>query len=288
MHMSTASVTAKVCAYLRGIDAIRQDRIFNDYLALELLSNSEHEEIAQLTKDYRGTPVLQAMQSVPLSRSTWAEGHLQCFAQGKRQVQYLILGAGLDTFAWRNQNTRIRVFEIDHPATQQYKQERIANLQWHANSQIIFAGVNFEQDSLQERLQASGLDPYLPTLISILGVSYYLPFTAFASTLQALSTLLKGPTRLLFDYQQAGFERLLGPQMLAAFTKSLGESMAEGYEYSALIGLLSTLGWTHFEHLAPFDIDRIYFKKRHDHLHAFESVHLLAATRSSVTYSHNA
>lgn len=277
--MSTASVTAKVCAYLRGQDAIRQDRIFNDYLALDLLSSSESYEISKLTLAYSGTPVLQAMQSVPLSRSAWAEGHLQCFAQGKGQVQYLILGAGLDTFAWRNQNTAIRVFEIDHPATQKDKRMRVNTLRWRSSSQITFTGVNFEHDDLQERLLVSGFDPYLPTLISILGVSYYLPFVAFATTLQALSTLLKGQARILFDYQQAGFESLAGPRSLADFTQGLGESMADGYDYKDLTKLLSALGWMHIEHLAPLDLDHIYFKHRRDNLHAFESVHLLSAGR---------
>lgn len=279
MQSHTASVTAKICAYLRGIEAGNSKKIFNDYLAMDLLSKKERADMSELTREYQDTAALQAMTSVPLSRSAWAEGHLACFAQGRTHLQYLILGAGLDTFAWRNRNRGIRVFEVDHPATQKDKKSRIQSLHWQSKAETFFTGVNFGYDDLNSRLLEDGFDPALPTLISILGVSYYLPFAAFADTLSSLSKLLRGPARILFDYQHKDFDDFSGSRSLSAFTALFGERMAAGYQPYEIFNLLEKLGWHHSEHLAPQDIEKRYFASRHDGLHAFESVHFLAAGR---------
>ena len=276
MQTNTASVTAKLCAYSRWINAGRYG-LFNDYLAGELLGEQEQYAMHSLMEAHEGKLLDSALPSILLSRSAWAEGHLACFSQGLGDIQYVIMGAGLDTFAYRNTNPKIRIFEVDHPDTQREKRERIARLNWKINSQLIFTPVDFTRDSLSQKLLESGFNPYLPTFITILGVAYYLPFVQFASTVGELSGLVKAQSRLLFDFQIEGFQSMKQPLELAAFTSTLGEVMADGYAVSDVEALLFENGWQFSEHLSPSSINERYFHHDAQNLKAFDSVHFMAA-----------
>ncbi len=283
MQTNTASVTAKLCAYSRWINSGRLG-LFNDYLAGELLGEQEQQAMHSLINEHAGELLNSALPSILLSRSAWAEGHLECFSQGLGDIQYVILGAGLDTFAFRNTNSKIRIFEVDHPNTQQEKLERIAKLNWKLNSKLVFTSVDFTKDSLSQRLLESGFNPFIPTFITILGVAYYLPFEHFAATVSELSKLIKAPSRLLFDFQIEGFQNMKLPLELAAFTKSLGESMADGYEISTLEALLFENGWQFSEHLTPSSINERYFQQNDNDLKAFDSVHFMAAAFTNTLF----
>lgn len=279
MRANTSSITAKVCAYARAEGALKSSgRIFDDYLAFDLLGGRERRQVLEIMRDERHRGIVSELGSIPLTRSAWAEGHLSCFAQSRQRVQYVILGAGMDTFAWRNRNPLIRVFEVDHPDTQREKRERIRTLSWSAPADVVFTGVDFTRDSLEERLLQSGFDPLIPTFVTILGVTYYLPFEAFAATLNSLSSLIKGSGRVLFDFQIKGYESMVRPRLLAEFTSTLGERMAEGYDVAALEAMLFEQGWRFSEHLDPQAIGR-RFLNHQDGPKAFDSVHFMAAAR---------
>jgi methyltransferase (TIGR00027 family) len=278
MKDSTASITAKICAYTRA-PSNDSKAVFNDYLAPALLTSHDHRDIERILKGRAQGGAGAAFASVPLTRSAWAEGHLTCFAAGRERVQYVILGAGLDTFAWRNRDPRIRVFEVDHPDTQREKRSRIASLSWQSASAVTFTGVDFNRDSLASRLLESGFDPRYPSFFTILGVAYYLPFEAFSRTVSEISKIAGAHSRLLFDFQIAGYERMRTARELSDFTAELGEEMARGYTVSEVEALLFEQGWSFSEHLTPSAIDERYFRHSSAAMRAFDSVHFMAASR---------
>ncbi|MCR5536393.1 MAG: class I SAM-dependent methyltransferase [Succinivibrio sp.] len=281
MQSDTGSYTAKICAWVRATHSrTTQERIFNDSLAGTLIGRQTATEVIRLIKttDADHQPAFDELSAeffpIPLSRSAWAEGELHIFAEGKKQVQYVILGAGLDTFAWRNQQHNIKTFEVDHPFTQRQKLNRLAALRWNIRK-AVFVAVDFAQDVLQERLMKEGFDPTLPTVFTILGVSYYLEFNTFLKTMQAIAGLMQAPTRVLFDFQDGSCDsRSL---KLSSFTASLGEPMAGWYEVTALKGQLRQLGYHGIFHLTPATIAERYFRQRHDGLKAYQTVHFIKA-----------
>ena len=131
------SVTAKICAFVRAWHSNRaRQKIYDDYLAYDMLGREEYESIydlissgidgtQQLTREDTEQLINEYFAPIPLSRIHFNESRLEEFAAENGKIQYVICGAGSDTFAFRNDNDDIEVFEIDHPDTQRYKLEKI-------------------------------------------------------------------------------------------------------------------------------------------------------------------
>src|SRR5262249_55781148 len=119
--------------------------------------------------------------------------------------QYVILGAGLDTFAFRRPNlaAKLQVYEVDHPVTQALKRERIAVPGWDIPPHLHFVPIDFTKESLSEALQCSPYDPAKLTFLSWLGVTYYLTREAIFSTLKDITTIAPTDSTLVFDYMDA-------------------------------------------------------------------------------------
>ncbi|RLU79715.1 SAM-dependent methyltransferase [Streptomyces griseocarneus] len=131
-------------------------------------------------------------------RSRFAEDALAAAtADGTRQV--VILGAGLDTFAYRNPHTGLKVFEADHPATQAWKRQQLAAAGIGIPSSVTFAPVDFERDTLAGALASAGLDRSRPAFFFWLGVTPYLTRDAVLSTLRFVAGH-SGPVQVVFDY----------------------------------------------------------------------------------------
>jgi methyltransferase (TIGR00027 family) len=138
------------------------------------------------------------MRAFIAARSRFAEDSLAAaVARGARQ--YVVLGAGLDTFAHRNPHPGLRVFEVDHPATQAWKQELLAHAALDAPPSLTFVPVDFEHQDLPQRLLASGLDPTRPTFFAWLGVVPYLTLEAFRATVAFLAAQPPG-SGVVLDY----------------------------------------------------------------------------------------
>jgi methyltransferase (TIGR00027 family) len=115
-------------------------------------------------------------------------------------TQYVILGAGLDSFAYRSAlATRVRVFEVDHPATQDWKRAQLAAARIPVPDSTAFVPADFEHDSLARQLRAAGFDPDRPALVSWLGVTMYLTWPAISQTLAEISGFAAG-SELITDY----------------------------------------------------------------------------------------
>jgi methyltransferase (TIGR00027 family) len=134
-------------------------------------------------------------------RSRYAEDAL-AKAVARRVQQYVLLGAGLDTFAHRNSYAHLEVFEIGHPSAQRWKRELLAESQLPAPDNLHYVPVDFERESLAARLKQSGLDPAAPTMFAWLGVVMYLTYAAFRSTLNLIAGFPSGSTVVL-DYETA-------------------------------------------------------------------------------------
>jgi methyltransferase (TIGR00027 family) len=198
MNNGRPSQTALTAAAARAAHLIvdGDPPIFVDGLASALLGDRADELLAYHRA--HGTHlVLSGARAQVVCRSRYTEDRL---ADRVRDgfTQYAILGAGLDSFAYRSE-LAVRVFEVDHPATQQWKRGLLSAAGITIPEQVTFVPVDFEADSLADRLVHSGFDPARPALVAWLGVTMYLTAEAIGRTLSVIGGLAPG-TELVADY----------------------------------------------------------------------------------------
>ncbi len=174
--------------------------VFQDPLAVQILGSELQQELLRTPDGYR-RPFSAALRAWIVVRARLAEDTLQAGVRELEARQYLVLGAGLDTFACRNPYPALRVFEVDHPATQAWKLQMLEAADVAPLPSAGFVAVDFERDSLRERLLAAGFDERARTVTAWLGVVPYLTRSAFHATLRVLSGFAAG-SRVVFDYSQ--------------------------------------------------------------------------------------
>ncbi|MFE3194101.1 class I SAM-dependent methyltransferase [Nocardia sp. NPDC059240] len=185
-------------------------------------------------------------------RHRFAEDALAAVADRIEQV--VILGAGLDTFGYRNPYPGLRVFEVDHPATQQWKRERLADAGIAVPSAVRFVPVDFETDTLAASLAAAGFDRSAPTFFVWLGVIVYLTPESVTATLRFIAEH-SARTEVVFDY--SGPISALPPQhrpmaeRLTRVMDELGEPWLSLFTPEEIAGQLHSLGFSQIE-----DLDR--------------------------------
>ena len=298
-----ASITALMSSFGRAFHAENEEHpVFADHLAKELMSEDEYAAVqgyilggAQFfepeinTADLQPKELLRRLVNVhiapsPLCRAAYTEKALKAaILTGTKQ--YVILGAGLDTFAFREKEflSKYRVFEADHPLTQADKKERIARAGWTVPDNLTFVPVDFTKDDVTEHLLAAGFDPSVKTFFSWLGVTYYLSAEAIEAMLSALSELCADGSTLVFDYPDENFldvpeKRVQNTIMMA---KAGGEPMQSAFSYSELEKLLEKHGFLIYELLTPDDIQRDIIDKVGANLKAFEHVNYCLAVRKN-------
>jgi methyltransferase (TIGR00027 family) len=171
--------------------------IFADTLAAALLGDRA-EELVAYHRLHGAHPVLAGARVQVTCRSRYAEDAL-ARAAGAGVTQYVILGAGLDSFAYRDGAGRVRVFEVDHPASQQVKRAALAAAGIEVPGSVRFVPADLAVDPLARCLAAAGFDVAAPAVVSWLGVMMYLTPEAVARTLAAVAGLAPG-TELIADY----------------------------------------------------------------------------------------
>ena len=180
--------------------------------------------------------------------------------------QYLVLAAGLDTFALRYGSAGVQVFEVDHPATQAWKRELLVS----PPACLCFVPVNFEHDTVADALTATLFDTRLSTFVSWLGTTYYLSRAAIAQTLRDVRERTPAGTRLVLDYWSdapSGDFRanlLLGGTRIA--TAFQGEPMRSLFTVADMYALVEDSGWRVREHLPPAAQNARYLAQRSDGL----------------------
>lgn len=284
------SVTAKICAFVRAWHSNRsRQKIYDDYLAYDMLGKEEYDSIYELissgldgsqkfSREDTEQIIAEYFAPIPLSRIHFSESRLADFARENGNVQYVICGAGSDTFSFRNDNDDIEIFEIDHPDTQRYKLEKIRELEWNIRSNVHFVPVDFEKERMCDKLLEAGFDPAKKTFFSILGVTYYLTLDVFTDTLKQMAELSALGSGLVFDYpiKTGAFPRRV--ERLEKMTEALGEVMRGGYDYNEVSRALYSLGFQIDAYMPPEKVQREYFDGRQDDLKAFENVSLISAT----------
>ena len=287
------SVTAKICAFVRAWHSnYSRQKIYDDYLAYDMLGNEEYDNIYKLiSSGFDGSQqfsredteqiISEYFAPIPLSRIHFNESRFADFAKENGKVQYVICGAGSDTFAFRNDNESIEVFEIDHPDTQRYKLEKIRRLEWNIRKNVHYVPVDFEKERMCDKLLESGFEPNVKTFFSIMGVTYYLTLDVFTDTIKQMAELSALGSRLVFDYPIKTGNFPCRTARLKQITEKLGEVMRGGYDYNEVSRALYSLGFQIDTYMPPEKVQREYFDGRKDNLKAFENVSFISATYTS-------
>jgi methyltransferase (TIGR00027 family) len=198
--------------------------------------------------------------------------------------QYVILGAGLDSFAWCRPDLlgRVRVFEVDHPATQKWKRERACALGLPTNDHHVFVPVDFEVEALDDRLAAAGFDGSRPALFSWVGTTMYLTAGAIESTLGVVARCASG-TEIVLGYNVSReYCDDFGREYLAAFTptaKGIGEPLASSFAPAEMEALIARCGLAVAAHPTSEDLDARYCASRADGLRPLITLERLIAAR---------
>lgn len=211
-------------------------------------------------------PFSVGMRAWLVARSRYTEDKLaQAVGRGVRQ--YVVLGAGLDTFAHRNPHPRLTVFEVDHPATQEWKRELLAASGLPEPASLRYVAVDFERQSLARELELNGLDFSAPTVFAWLGVVPYLTHPAFRATLNFAAKFPAG-SGVLLDYALPRHalppEEVAARDLLAARVESLGEPFQLFFTRAEIAVELSCFAL--IEDLGPAELNSLYFADRADRL----------------------
>lgn len=300
MEENRASITSVVTAFSRAYHAAYDSpKIFDDYLAIRLFAEEESKyleynmaeslkfldpELAASCPDQASALKLAMRFNAPttLSRSRYTEDIVENLVnQGFRQ--YVILGAGLDTFAFRHPDIaeKIRIFEVDHPASQAQKKERLNNAGLVPGTQHYFLPVDFTKASLAEALGASAFNPREPSIFSWLGVTFYLTHEVVMDTLRTISEISSSGSMVIFDFmnKEAFIPGKASKQSkkIQEIVKTAGEPMQTGLDIDRLSAGLDEAGLFLKEMLRPDEIEARYFKDRSDGYHASEHIHFAYA-----------
>ena len=202
--------------------------VFDDPLAVRIIGARAEANLPEQPKNF----VAARFRAFMAARSRFAEDELRAaVARGVRQ--YVVLGAGLDTFAYRNPFPHLRVFEVDHPATQAWKRKRLAQVGIPVPSSMTFAPVDFERQTFDDGLREAGFDETAPTFFSWLGVTMYLESDIVLGIVRAIREM-SATNGVVFDYAV--------PRESLGFVGRLALQFMKQYEDAGLKGKVPLLG----------------------------------------------
>lgn len=182
--------------------------------------------------------------------------------------QYVILGAGLDSFSMRQDGLldKLRIFELDHPATQAMKRDKVASVFGGIPANLVFVPMDFETDHLDDALARADFDPQTPSFFSWLGTTYYLTKDAIRETLARIAGLAAPGSRMVLDYKinrdLVPVESLPFADRLDRFVARRGEPMLSTFTPEELKDVMSGFGFEEVEDVAAGDQKRRYLNER--------------------------
>lgn len=267
MQQGQPSRTALAAAAHRAAhQVLERGYFFYDPLAVRILGPGAEAMLRDAAED----PSRRRMRMFIALRTRFAEDALeQAVGRGVRQL--VVLGAGLDTYAYRSPFAqRLRIFEVDHPATQDWKRARLAEASIAIPEWLTFAPVDFEKgafevQTLSDGLAAAGFDPSQQTFFTWLGVVPYLTGPAIFSTLGFIAGL-PGGAHVVFDYSDP--PESLAPELReyhdarAARVAQLGEAWISYFQPADLRAKLDACGFNQVDDLGPRQIAERYFPNR--------------------------
>ncbi len=242
-------------------------RVYDDPLALKLVGAEE--EAGLRAKSARSvTQLEQTIRASMAARSRFARDCLdEAVARGVRQI--VVMGAGLDTTVLQDVYKDLRGFEIDHPATQSWKKQVLADAGIATPANLTFVPVDFTKQALAGELPRAGWDANTPTFFSWLGVTPYLPPSAVAETLRFIAARPAG-SEIAFDVSTPPgavtlYERLA---RIAYGLKNAirGETVGTRFDPAQLAAEMRAMGYRDVAFLAGGDVNARYFAGRADGL----------------------
>jgi methyltransferase (TIGR00027 family) len=281
LQRGQASRTALGVALRRAAHQIYDEDplVLNDPIAVPLLGSRYAKALADAQEDLNEESS-RLMRAWLVARSRFAEDHLaRAVEAGVRQ--YVILGAGLDTFGFRNPHPELEVYEVDHLATQSWKQELAQASEVVAPESLHFVPIDFETQNLSERLEEAGLDSHAPTVFALLGVVMYLTADAFGETLKYIAGFPEG-SGVIFDYAVPRHllpaEEIDARDELASRVESIGEPFRLFFSPDEIGKVLGAFGL--IEDVDDKELNHRYFAGRTDQLNLKgRSGHMIAAYR---------
>ena len=269
------SQTALGTAYMRAAHQLfeTQPRILDDPVALSLLGPVALQRIKDTADHYR-TPERLALRAHVVLRSRFAEDRLAA-AVLRGITQYVILGAGFDTFALRQPQwaQALKILEVDHPGTQAMKRSHLTAAGLAMPKNAAFAGIDFEHETLQVGLLRYHVMMDEPTFFSWLGVTMYLKEDTIDAVLRSVATFPPGSEIVLtFAPAPAG-----SPSPLAQRAANLGEPWVSYFEPDALEAKLRGAGFSKVEFLSTAEAEARYFSQRPGDLPVPKQTHILCA-----------
>lgn len=279
MEEGRPSATAQGAAIHRAAHQLLDvPKILDDPLALRIIGANAESALRSNLAWFQKSRFLRAFIVL---RSRYAEDELaRAIQSGVRQ--YVILGAGLDTFAYRNPypGSRLRVFEVDHPATQSWKRARLLEAEIAIPDSLTFAPVDFEQQALADGLSRAGFRADEAAFFSLLGVVVYLTKTAVMETFKFAASRPAG-SEIVFDYSilptALSKSQRLAREALASQVAAIGEPWITYFDPSSLASELRDMGFKHVDDFGPEEANNRYFKNRADSLRISGSSRLIKA-----------
>jgi methyltransferase (TIGR00027 family) len=257
------SQTARGAAAYRAIhQTLENGIIFSDPFASRILDDETRARLDQIAAD----PLQRPMRLFIAARSRFSEQSLAAgVARGVRQV--VVLGAGLDTFSLRNPHAGVRVFEVDYPATQAWKRERLKQAALAEPASLTFVPVDFERQSLADGLAAAGFQADRPAFFQWLGVVPYLTREAISVTLDFIARVPE--SEVVFDYAEPfenhPAERRANVMAVAARAAERGEPWLSLFDPAELSAMLRNKGFATVEDLGLAELtERFYGALKQD------------------------
>ena len=244
--------------------------VFDDPLALRIVGAEAHATSTEafFHERYRFTRRATSVRALVVVRSRLAEEELSA-AVSRGVRQYVLLGAGLDTFAYRNPHAGLRVFEVDHPATQGWKRKILRRAGITEPDSLMFVPVNFERQTAMEGLVAAGFDRSAPAFFAWLGVTMYLPEDAVYAMLRDVAAMATS-SGIIFDYAVSKSEMSLFARLMVAIVnrrlRRINEPWVTFLSPATLAAKLRSLGFHAIRDLSAQDLNAQYFSGRSDRL----------------------
>lgn len=303
MKPKESSLTSLVSAFGRAYHSKHDTpKIFDDFLAIDLISPQEFSDIREnmirgitffnqeVAQRFKNDPdeILKWIVQVQLSPTTLARAAycekvlLHELRLGVKQ--YVILGAGLDTFCFRHPELKnsLEIFEVDHPATQESKKKRLEHAQFNIPGNLHFVPMDFTRQFAYQNLTEARFENQ-KTFFSLLGVSYYLTKEEISSLLRHLFAEVPAGSSIVLDYadenlfeEKGRFNRV---EAMVKLASASGEPMKSCFSYDEIENLLEQAGLLIYEHLSPDAINDLFFRHRTDYLSAFETIHYIHAIK---------
>ncbi|UOQ84449.1 class I SAM-dependent methyltransferase [Gracilibacillus salinarum] len=302
MKKNESSLTSLISAFGRACHSkYDTPKIFDDFIAKDLITAEEFTDIREnmingisffnqeIGKKFQDNPdeILKWITQIqlsptPLARSAYCENILlNEITLGVSQ--YVILGAGLDTFCFRHPALAdsLDIVEVDYPATQEFKKERLAKAHYQIPDNLHFVSMDFTKEF--SNLIEDNLAPSKKTFFSLLGVTYYLSKEDIANLIHKLLAKVPSGSSIVFDYADDNLFKEKGlsnrVQNMVQMASASGEPMKSCFAFSEMEKMLESAGLLIYEHLSPAAIQEKFFHNRTDYLSAFETIHYIHAVK---------